>query len=110
DIPVHALLHLAQLEGGEQELVEAQIVADSPAVGRRAADFSLPEGCSLFALLRDDVAQAITPETVLRAGDKVIAITRPERADILRRELIGVAGPGDGSGEPQGSPPKAATG
>src|SRR5574340_258533 len=89
DIPVHALLHLAQLEGGDQELVEAHITADSPAVGRRASDFSLPEGCSLFALVRDDVAQPIRPATILQPGDKVIAITRTERADVLRRELIG---------------------
>ena len=34
DIPVHELLHLAQLEGGELELLEAQIGDDSPAIGR----------------------------------------------------------------------------
>ena len=38
DIPVHELLHLAQLEGGELEVLEAQIGADSPAIGRRPAD------------------------------------------------------------------------
>src|ERR671922_1757783 len=46
DIPVHELLHLAQLKGGELDLVEAQIAEDSPAVGRRATDIPLPEGCS----------------------------------------------------------------
>ena len=30
DIPVHELLHLAQLQGGELELLEAQIGAESP--------------------------------------------------------------------------------
>ena len=35
DIPVHELLHLAQLQGGDLELIEAQIGADSP--GDRAA-------------------------------------------------------------------------
>src|SRR5919107_3283188 len=54
DIPVHELLHLAQLEGGELELLEAQIGDDSPAVGRRPADIPLPEGCSLFVLIRND--------------------------------------------------------
>ena len=34
DIPVHELLHLAQLEGGELELIEAQIGDDSPAIGK----------------------------------------------------------------------------
>jgi trk system potassium uptake protein TrkA len=89
DIPVHELLHLAQLEGGELEVLEAQIGADSPAVGRRPADISLPDGCNLFILVRDEVAQAIRPETVFRAGDKVIAITRTECALELHRELIG---------------------
>src|SRR5215204_7081801 len=41
DIPVHELLHLAQLEGGELELIEAQIAEDSPAIGRRPTDIPL---------------------------------------------------------------------
>src|SRR5512132_3237210 len=44
DIPVHELLHLAQLKGGELELVEAQIGENSPALGRKSTDISLPEG------------------------------------------------------------------
>src|SRR5512141_2330899 len=54
DIPVHELLHLAQLEGGELELIEAQIGDDSPAIGRGPGDINLPDGCSLFVLIRDD--------------------------------------------------------
>ena len=50
DIPVHELLHLAQLEGGELELLEAQIGADSPAIGRKPVGHHLPDGCSLFVL------------------------------------------------------------
>src|SRR3954449_7522242 len=52
DIPVHELLHIAQLKGGELDLVEAQIGEDSPAVGRRPNDIPLPAGCSLFLLIR----------------------------------------------------------
>ncbi len=89
DIPVHELLHLAQLEGGELELLEAQIGDDSPAVGRAPADIHLPDGCSLFVLIRDDQAQAIRPDTVFRAGDKVLAITRAECEMDLHRQLIG---------------------
>ena len=89
DIPVHELLHLAQLQGGELEVLEAQIAEDSPAVGRRPADIHLPDGCSMFVLIRGDVAQPIRPETLFQAGDKVIAITRTECAVELHRELIG---------------------
>lgn len=91
DIPVHELLHLAQLEGGELQLIEAQIDADSPAVGRRPGDISLPEGCSLFVLIRDEAAQAIRQDTVFRAGDKVLAITRIECETELHRQFIGPA-------------------
>lgn len=91
DIPVHELLHLAQLEGGELQLIEAQIDAESPAVGRRPGDISLPEGCSLFVLIRDEAAQAIRQDTVFRAGDKVLAITRIECENELHRQFIGPA-------------------
>src|SRR6187549_3163811 len=75
DIPVHELLHLARLEGGELELVEAQVGDGSPAIGRHPADIALPEGCSLFVLIRDEKAHAIRPDITFQAGDKVLAIT-----------------------------------
>lgn len=89
DIPVHELLHLAQLRGGELELVEAQIAEGSPAVGRRPADLALPEGCSLFLLLRGDSVQQIRADTVFEAGDKVLAVSTNAAEGRLRRALIG---------------------
>jgi trk system potassium uptake protein len=89
DIPVHELLHLAQLKGGELELLEAQIGEDSPAVGRRPADINLPEGCSLFVLIRGTSVQPLRNETVFEAGDKVLAVSRAECEVALHRELIG---------------------
>ena len=97
DIPVHELLHIAQLKGGELDLVEAQISDDSPAVGRKPSDITLPEGCSLFLLVRGSSVQQIRPETIFQSGDKVLAVTRAETEQSLRRELIG---DGDGVGEP----------
>src|SRR5918996_520658 len=78
DIPVHELLHLADLKGGQLQLLEAQIADDSPAVGRRASDIPLPEGCSLFVLLRGSNVQSIRSETVFQVGDKILAISNPE--------------------------------
>jgi trk system potassium uptake protein len=97
DIPVHELLHIAQIKGGELDLVEAQISDDSPAVGRKPSDLSLPEGCSLFLLLRGNNVQQIRPETVFQSGDKVLAVSRADVEQALRRELIGE---GDGISEP----------
>ena len=49
------------------------------AVDRRAPrDLEIPEGCSLFAVVRDGRAVPLRPDTVLAEGDKVIAIGRAE--------------------------------
>jgi trk system potassium uptake protein TrkA len=96
DIPVHELLHLAQLQGGDLEVLEAQILEDSPAVGRERKDIAIPEGCWLPVLIRAEVARAVRPDTVFAAGDKVIAISKPEDEAELRRELIG-ASPTEGA-------------
>jgi len=89
DIPVHELLHLAQLHGGEMELLEAQIGDDSPAVGRKPGEINLPEGCSLFVVIRGDTAVAVRPDTTFESGDKVLAVARVECEEELRRQLIG---------------------
>jgi len=89
DIPVHELLHIAQLKGGELDLVEAQIGEGSPAVGRKPDEIVLPEGCTLFLLLRGNNVQEIRQDTVFQAGDKVLAVARADGEQSLRRELIG---------------------
>ena len=89
DIPVHELLHLAALGGGELEIIEAQLQDGSPAVGRAAGDLSMPEGCSLFAVIRDGVATPLRPDMTLRVGDKVIAIGPSDCAALLHEQLIG---------------------
>ena len=49
DIPVHELLHLAELDN-DLEIIEAQLQADSPAVGRTPGDLVDPPG--MLALRR----------------------------------------------------------
>jgi trk system potassium uptake protein TrkA len=89
DIPVHALLHLRSLGGSDLELIEAPLLAGSPAIGRATRDLQIPEGCSLFAVVRDGRAVPLRPDTVLAEGDKVIAIGRAECEAALHEQLIG---------------------
>ena len=77
DIPVHELLHLAALGVGELEIIEAHLQPGSPAIGRVALDLNVPQGCSLFGVIRDGVPTPLRADTVLAEGDKVIAIGRP---------------------------------
>jgi trk system potassium uptake protein TrkA len=89
DIPVHELLHLAGLGGGELEIIEAQLRQGSPAIGRVAREVPMPEGCAIFAIIRDDQAIPVRPDTILTEGDKVIAIGRAECEVALHGQLIG---------------------
>jgi trk system potassium uptake protein TrkA len=89
DIPVHELLHLAALGEGELELIEAHLQSGSPAIGRAPRDLSIPDGCSLFAVIRDGVATPLRPDTIMLEGDKVIAIGKQESQGMLRDQLIG---------------------
>jgi len=89
DIPVPELLHLATLGGGELEIMEAHLQDGSPAIGRAPRDLDIPEGCSLFAVVRDGVATPLRPDSPLRSGDKVIAIGRAECQVLLHEQLIG---------------------
>jgi trk system potassium uptake protein TrkA len=95
DIPVHELLHLAALGESDLEIIEAHLQANSPAVGRAPRDLEMPPECALFALVRDGEASALRPDTVLREGDKVLAIGRNECQDQLREQLIGDAAPSE---------------
>jgi trk system potassium uptake protein TrkA len=93
DIPVHELLHLGALGEGELELIEAHLQLGSPAIGRAPKDLMMPEGCSLFAVIRDGVATALRPDTILAEGDKVIAIGKAECEKLLHEQLIGGSEP-----------------
>jgi trk system potassium uptake protein TrkA len=89
DIPVHELLHLGALGEGELELIEAHLQLGSPAIGRAPKDLAMPDGCSLFAVIRDGVATPLRPDTILAEGDKVIAIGKSECEALLHEQLIG---------------------
>ena len=70
DIPVNELLHLADLGGDDLELIEAHIAGDSPAIGRAMRDLAMPEGCSMFAVIRDGEATPLGPDMVLRKATR----------------------------------------
>ena len=52
-------------------------------------ELKIPEGCSLFAVVRDGVATPLRPDMILQEGDKVIAIGRGDCEEALHEQLIG---------------------
>ena len=89
EIPIHDLLHLTELEGGEVQIVEAQLDAGSPVIGRELGEIELPSGSTVAVVVRNDRAVPPRPEMRLRAGDKLLAVTSADEEEELRRLLIG---------------------
>jgi trk system potassium uptake protein TrkA len=89
EIPVHDLLHLAELEGGEVQVIEAQLDGDAPVIGREVRELDLPEGTNVAVLIRDGRAIPSRPEIRLRSGDRLLLITSADREDELRSLFIG---------------------
>jgi len=89
EIPVHDLLHLAELDRGELQIVEAQLDASSPVIGSALRDLDLPEDSYVVVLVRGERALPARPETRLVNGDKLLAVTSSEHEAELRTLLIG---------------------
>ncbi len=84
NLPIHFLIPVLHLRGGKLDMVEVTIPDNAAVVGSRLKDLELPSGTLISLISRLEGAQLPTPETVLAAEDRVIAVTRPESEEALR--------------------------
>lgn len=89
EVPQHGLVRLLELRQEGLEVVEMQIAGDSPAAGKRVAGLSLPDDIRLVSVTRNGIGEIAVGQTVIRPGDRVIAILKPGLEDRLRRALVG---------------------
>ena len=89
-LPTHSMAHLLTLEDGNLEIVEVNIKPDSAAVGKRVSDITLP-GKSLICLIisASRGAQVPAANSIIEAGDHIIAVTQPDHEAELRTALTG---------------------
>jgi trk system potassium uptake protein len=88
EVPAHGLIHLLQLRKENLEIVEVQLDADSPCVGKLVERLQLPSGSRLITVMREGEAQMADGDTVLEAGDQILAVLEPGKEDELRRALL----------------------
>ncbi len=90
EVPTHPLTHLMTLRDKGLEIVEIKVPADSPNAGKQVKELSLPPGSTLSLVIRDQEKPRIPrADTVIQAGDRVIAVTPPELETELRTALSG---------------------
>jgi trk system potassium uptake protein TrkA len=91
-VTVGDLVRLLPLERGQVALVELTLPEDSPNVGKAIYELRLPTDAAIVAVLREGHVVIPQPETVLAAGDELVALAAPESEDQLRAAVIAVMG------------------
>ena len=95
-LPEHTLVPLLSLHGSGLQLVELQVQPASPACGGTIRDLALPQPSLISLVIGPDGEPRIPGgDTVLQAGDEVIAVT-PEDAEAQLRSLFATP-----TGEPE---------
>ena len=94
EVPEYGLIQLLDFKEEQLEIIEMLLGRESPVTGRRVGDLSMPEGSLLISVLRDGRGFVPGPDTVLEAGDEVLAVLDPG----LEEDLKGLFGPGGANG------------
>jgi trk system potassium uptake protein len=77
EVPEYGLVHLLDLPEQKLEIIEMLLPDNSRAAGSRVADLQMPEGSLLISVVRNDQGFVPGPDTVLEAGDEVLAVLDP---------------------------------
>ena len=90
EVPSHPLVHLLAIRDRGLEIVEIRIPADSTAVGKPIKGLPLPAESILSLIIRRQRKPIVpTANTVIEAGDQIIAVTPADSEEALRHALIG---------------------
>jgi len=90
EVPTHPLTHLLAIENSGLEIVEIKIPPESTTIGKSVRQLSLPPEIKLALVIHKEGKWRIpTLNTVLRAEDRIIALTTHELEESLRTALRG---------------------
>ena len=88
-LSVGRLVRLFQLEGGQVGLVEVTLADDAPVVNHEIRELEIPRDSTIVAVVRDDHVVMPRGDTMLLAGDEVLALVTTESEERVRQMLIG---------------------
>jgi trk system potassium uptake protein len=87
-VSVGSLVRLLTFEGGGARLVEVTLSDDSPAAGKVVAELGVPRDASLVAIVRGGHVVVPRGDTMLQAGDEVLALLVSNEAEDLLTEIL----------------------
>jgi trk system potassium uptake protein TrkA len=80
---------LMSFNRGRLAIVRIDLPEDSPVIGKKVLELSLPPDSVLVSLIRQDNVIVPRGNTVLEAGDDVVALTLIENKQQLLKALVG---------------------
>ena len=86
-VSVGSLVRLLQFE--DAQLVEVTLAGDSPAVDKPIMDLGVPRDATIVAVVRSGHVVVPRGDTVLQAGDEVLALVTADSEDQVKRILVG---------------------
>ena len=86
-VTVGDVVRLLKLERVKVSLIELTLDGESRVAGKPMYELRLPVDSAIVAIIRDEHVVIPQPETVLAAGDELIAIATPDVEQDLRRAL-----------------------
>ena len=92
EVPRYGLIHLLDLPGEGLEIIEMLLGEESGVVGLRVDELQMPAGSLLISVLRGGNGFVPTPDTVLAAGDEVLAVLDPALEEAVT-EYLGASQP-----------------
>jgi trk system potassium uptake protein len=84
EVPEYGLVHLLDFPEERLEIIEMLLEDNSKVAGRRVGDLQMPEGSLLISVLREGRGFVPGPDTVLEAGDEVLAVLDPGSEEDLK--------------------------
>ncbi|MGH2526421.1 MAG: potassium channel family protein, partial [Actinomycetota bacterium] len=94
EVTVGDLVRLLPLGRGGISIVEMTVPADAANAGRPLYELRLPPDAAVVAIIRDRHVVIPQPETVITAGDEVLALSVPDAEAALREAVVGEAATG----------------
>jgi trk system potassium uptake protein TrkA len=76
-VPRYGLVQLLDLADAKIEIVDLVVGEEAEVVGNRVDELNMPKGSLLISVLRDGGGFVPTADTVLQAGDEVLAVLDP---------------------------------
>ena len=73
---------------GEVEIFQTELAADSPLINKKLSKLKLPPDVIIFAAIRGNEVLIPRGDTILEAGDKILALTKKEGKEEFRKVFL----------------------